>query len=74
MLEVNRVPVKMLQRGAVFCEPCRVRRSRIKALRKEHPQRQGQSGVEELDRLEAEEADAQRGAGRKYEKASWPYG
>jgi len=73
LLEAKGVPVKALRRGALFCRSCRTRRARIRELRKRTPRRDTEEFVE-LRGLEAEEAEARRTAGRRYETARWPYG
>ena len=73
ILEENGVPVKSLQRGAVFCERCRARRARIHALRRGDGWRRVPGGAEEVERLEREERDARAESRRRFEGAPWPY-
>jgi hypothetical protein len=73
MLEIQRVPVKMLRRGAVFCLHCRKRRSRLNWLHHHDRWRNVPNGAEERDRLRAEERDAMALSKRRYENATWPY-
>ena len=71
ILETNRVPVKMLQRGAIYCERCRVRRTRINELRKADNYTRVVGGKEELDELIAEEKRMQ--SKNRYLDGEWPY-
>lgn len=73
MLEVRQIPVKMLQRGAVFCVACRRRRSRINWLHSHDRFRTVDGGAEELARLRSDENQAQLYSKRRYQTALWPY-
>ena len=73
MLEVRQIPVKMLQRGAVFCLSCRRRRSRLNWLHRHDRWREAPGGAEERDRLRSEEYKARALSKRLYETAVWPY-
>lgn len=74
ILEVNRVPVKMLQRGAIYCVACRRRRSRIKWRKRGDRWRTEPKRKEELDRLVAEEEELKRNSKCRYETAKWRFG
>ncbi len=55
ILEVKIIPVKMLQRGAVFCKSCTKRRGRINYLKKGNKFLKVENGRVELTRLRDEE-------------------
>lgn len=74
MLEVVGVPVKMLRRGAVFCVPCRKRRSRITWLESGDRWRGCPEWQSELRLLRSEERTLKAQSERRYETAPWPYG
>ena len=73
ILEVKRVPVKMLLCGAAYCPECRQRRSRINYLRRKQQWRQVVNGEEELRRLRQEEKELQQRSRRRYADVNWPY-
>jgi hypothetical protein len=60
MLEVRGIPVKMLQRGAVYCVKCRRRRSRINYLKSGDKWRAAPGGKEEMNDLIREERNLKR--------------
>lgn len=73
LLEVRRIPVKMLRRGAARCVPCRQRRSRLDWLRQHDRWRSVPGGAEERDLLDSQESEARAKSKRRYELATWPY-
>ncbi len=72
LLEVARIPFKMLCRGAVRCPPCAERRRRFKWLKRHDRWRQVPGGQQELDHLAAAERAAF--AVRPVQVSDWPYG
>jgi hypothetical protein len=73
LLETKRVPVKMLMRGAVFCEGCTQRRARINFLRKNDHYHTIENGLAELNRLLHEEREKSSSSAHRYHLAVWPY-
>jgi len=73
LLEAKAIPVKMLRRGAVYCDKCRQRRSRINLLRSGDKWRMVQNGKDELEDLLAEERNLKSRSNHLYEGAMWPY-
>ena len=73
ILESNRVPVKMLQRGDVYCENCRARRAEINSLRRRDRHRDVEGGRELLDRLTNEENTLKAKSKRLFHNGNWPY-
>ena len=75
LLEKKGLPVKMLRRGAVFCEACTRRRARIKYLRKNDNGKgiENGDGVQELEELSWQEACLEAESESLYENAHWPY-
>jgi hypothetical protein len=73
LLEAKGVPVKGLRAGAVFCQSCAARRSRINYLTRGDRWRQEPNGASELDNLRSAERDAQARSLRRFRQAEWPY-
>ena len=76
ILEVRRVPVKLLRKGAAFCDECTSRRSKINSLKRAEKWRTLPHGKEELHRLLQEELalelrESHHKPDREY---PWPYG
>ena len=74
LLEVKGVPVKMLQRGAAFCQRCAKRRARINYLAREERWRQEPDGKAELEQLRMEERANMLHSRERFRGAKWPYG
>lgn len=73
LLEVKQIPVKFLKRGAIYCDECRDRRSRINYLRKGDKWLEVENGKEELNQLQNEESRLEAGSSNRYLDAKWPY-
>lgn len=73
VLEVKKVPVKMMKRGALLCEDCIKRRSRIKFLRKGNKFLEIENGKVDLSELEKEENELKSNSKGRYNSIDWPY-
>jgi hypothetical protein len=73
LLEVKRVPVKMLQRGAVYCASCRSRRARMNELKRIDGTKTAPDVRAELAQLRSLEDDSRRLSHSRFERAAWPY-
>ena len=73
ILEKNKVPVKFLKRGAVYCEECKDRRARINFLSKGDKWQVTENGKAELIELQNIENNLKSHSKGLYEKADWPY-
>lgn len=73
LLEEKKVPVKMLKRGALFCNSCSKRRARINYLRKGNQFLEEKNGRANLNELEKEENELERMSKSLYLSAEWPY-
>lgn len=73
ILEVNRVPVKMLVRGAVFCEGCLERRVALKELRKGRHDHDKATAKALIEKYLAEEEKLKRQARPLSASTNWPY-
>lgn len=73
LLEVARIPFKMLRRGAVRCPPCAARRRRLKWLRRHDRWREVAGGQQEVAELQAAERAAWTHGCREPTVLDWPY-
>ncbi|MDF1699242.1 MAG: hypothetical protein P1U56_25530 [Saprospiraceae bacterium] len=73
VLEVKGVPVKMMKRGALFCENCRKRRARINYLKKGNKFIEVENGKAELKSLRDEEYNLKWSSGGNDKTYDWPY-
>jgi hypothetical protein len=73
LLEVARIPFKMLRRGAVRCAPCAATRRRYKWLKRHDRWREVSGGQQELAQLEAAERAARTHGGSEATVQDWPY-
>lgn len=73
ILEIKGVPVKMMKRGALFCETCRKRRARINYLKKGNKYLEVENGKTDLKKLQDEENKIRRNSSRSIFTYDWPY-
>jgi len=73
VLEVKGVPVKMMKRGALFCENCSKRRARINYLKKGNKFIEVENGKTELKNLQDEENKFEWNSGASDKPYDWPY-
>jgi hypothetical protein len=73
VVEVRQVPVKMMKRGALFCESCSKRRGRINFLKNGNKFLEEENGKAELIDIEKEEKELQSQSKGLYSAADWPY-
>lgn len=73
LLEIKRIPVKMLTEGAAYCGSCARRRGRMKSLARAMSQR-GEKGLhEQWYALRDEERALREGVTRRVVWGDWPY-
>jgi len=73
VLEIKGVPVKMMKRGALFCDNCRKRRARINYLKKGNKFIEVENGKIELKNLQEEERNVRWNSGANGNSYDWPY-
>lgn len=73
IVEINKVPVKMLRRGAIFCENCKTRRAKINYLKNGNKYLEVEEGKTELINLRKEEQEIKSQSKGLYESGEWPY-
>ena len=73
VLEVKKVPVKMMRRGALLCENCIKRRGRINYLKKGNKFIEEENGKTDLSKLESQEKELKWKSKGLFGSIDWPY-